>query len=233
MDQNDDDSSMLDAPDDSSKEHGNVAEVLRGTEHGLTPGSSRANRLRQSPRHGTPASDNGAVNPSFKRLRERSRDSSALANSVADNLNIESPDEDFDGRLNGLLDESDAEHEPSAPYTSTLPTGLCYDVRMRYHCELDPPKQRLDYHPEDPRRIFKIYKELCMAGLVKDELLNTGTVIPNPLMSIPARQVTEAEVCLVHDKKHFEFMKSTASMKCRVLSILSSFQADNITSITS
>ena len=81
---------------------------------------------------------------------------------------------------------------------------------MRYHCELDPPKLRLDYHPEDPRRIFKIYKELCIAGLVKDELLNTGTLIPNPLVRIGAREVTEAEVCLVHDKKHFDFMKETA-----------------------
>lgn len=109
-----------------------------------------------------------------------------------------------------MMDDSEAEHEPPKPYTSSLPTGLCYDVRMRYHCELDPPKQRLDYHPEDPRRIFKIYQELCLAGLVKDELLNNGTLIPNPLKRIPVRNVTESEVCLVHDKKHYDFMKSTS-----------------------
>ena len=77
-------------------------------------------------------------------------------------------------------------------------------------CLTRPPKQRLDYHPEDPRRIFKIYQELCLAGLVKDDLLNNGTLIPNPLKRIPVRNVTESEVCLVHDKKHYDFMKSTS-----------------------
>ena len=116
--------------------------------------------------------------------------------------------DDFGEDLNG------SEHAPTAPYISSLPTGLCYDVRMRYHCELDPPKQSRDFHPEDPRRIFKIYKELCMAGLVKDPMLNTGNLIPNPLLRINARDVSESEVCLVHDKKHWDFMVTTASSYC-------------------
>ena len=114
--------------------------------------------------------------------------------------------------LDNFIDElDDAEHGPTAPYISSLPSGLCYDVRMRYHCELDPPKQSRDFHPEDPRRIFKIYKELCMAGLVNDPMLNTGNLIPNPLLRINARNVSESEVCLVHDKKHWDFMVTTAS----------------------
>ena len=211
MDPTDDDSPMVDAPESSSRGLSDSVERLRSPESGLAAASPRHNRLRNSPRHGTPSSDSGAVNPSLKRLRDQSRESSVLANSVANNLSLGSPDDGPEGRVNGFLGDSEAEHEPTAPYVSSLPTGLCYDVRMRYHCELDPPKQRLDYHPEDPRRIFKIYKELCMAGLVKDDLLNTGTLIPNPLLSIPAREVTEQEVCLVHDKKHFDFMRSTAS----------------------
>ncbi len=214
MDAIDDDSPMIDAPERLSGGLSHPIEVLPSSESAFTASSIRPNRIRNSPRQGTPTSDTGAITPSLKRLRERSRESSALANNVANNLSIESPDHDLNGQLNGFLDESDAEHEPTAPYTSSLPTGLCYDVRMRYHCELDPPKQRLDYHPEDPRRIFKIYKELCIAGLVKDDLLNTGTLIPNPLMRIPARELTEEEACLVHDKRHFDFMKSTASMDC-------------------
>ena len=114
--------------------------------------------------------------------------------------------------LDNFIDElDDAEHGPTAPYISSLPSGICYDVRMRYHCELDPPKQSRDFHPEDPRRIFKIYKELCMAGLVNDPMLNTGNLIPNPLLRINARNVSESEVCLVHDKKHWDFMVTTAS----------------------
>ena len=210
MNANDDDSPMLDAPESSSRGLGYPSEPVRSPEIGLITGSSRPVRLRSSPRHSTPSSDNGVLNPSIKRLRERSRESSILANSVANNLSIDSPGDELDGRLNGFLVDSDTEHEPTKPYTSPLPTGLCYDVRMRYHCELDPPKQRLDYHPEDPRRIFKIYKELCIAGLVKDDLLNIGTLIPVPLMPIAAREVTEEEVCLVHDKKHYDFMKSTS-----------------------
>lgn len=33
---------------------------------------------------------------------------------------------------------------------ASLATGLCYDHRMRFHCEVSPQS---DVHPEDPRRI--------------------------------------------------------------------------------
>lgn len=91
---------------------------------------------------------------------------------------------------------------------ATLPTGLCYDVRMRYHCELDPPKQRLDFHPEDPRRIYSIYKELCLAGLVDDKM-STQPIVSRPLQRVNARNATQAEICLVHDIKHFNFIEKT------------------------
>ena len=103
----------------------------------------------------------------------------------------------------------DEEHEKPEPYKSFLPTGYCYDVRMRYHCELEPPKERRELHPEDPRRIFKIFHELCVAGLIENEQLNEGFVIPNPLVNIPVRYVTEAEIELVHDKKMYDKMKAT------------------------
>ena len=210
MDSTDNDSPMLDATEGAPQIAAQPTEIFNSTQGSTSGGGSKPNPLRSFPRNHTPNSDSGVSNPSLKRLRDRSRESSILANSVANNLSIDSPDDEVNGHSNGLPDGSDGEHEPTAPYTSSLPTGLCYDVRMRYHCELAPPKQRLDYHPEDPRRIFKIYKELCIAGLVHDEALNTGVLIPNPLMRIPARDVTEAEVCLVHDKRHFDYMKDTA-----------------------
>ncbi|KAL8808860.1 MAG: hypothetical protein Q9200_003942 [Gallowayella weberi] len=92
-----------------------------------------------------------------------------------------------------------------------LATGLCYDVRMRYHCELDPPKQRLDFHPEDPRRIYHIYRELCQAGLYKDPQFNVP-IIDKPLERIQARSATAAEICLVHTVNHYNFVESTAAM---------------------
>ena len=218
MDPSDDDSQMIDAPESSSRN------LLRAPERrgrppngnmlftGL-PGSNMPNRLQDPQRYATPTnSDSDISNRPRRRIREPSRESSVLANNVANHLSIEAPNNGFEDKVIDLMDDSADEHEPPKPFMSSLPTGLCYDVRMRYHCELDPPKQRLDYHPEDPRRIFKIYKELCLAGLVDDPILSTGTLIPNPLYRIPVRDVTESEVCLVHDKKHFDFMKSTAGV---------------------
>ncbi|KAL8637306.1 MAG: hypothetical protein Q9228_005412, partial [Teloschistes exilis] len=90
-----------------------------------------------------------------------------------------------------------------------LPTGLCYDVRMRYHCELDPPKDRTDYHPEDPRRIYHIYRELCQAGLYPDPAFNVP-IIEKPLHRIYARSATPAEICLIHTIDHYNFVAGTA-----------------------
>lgn len=90
-----------------------------------------------------------------------------------------------------------------------LATGLCYDIRMRYHSELDPPKQRLDFHPEDPRRIYHIYRALCQAGLYKDPQFSVPT-IERPLERIQARNATASEICLVHTANHYNFVASTA-----------------------
>lgn len=90
-----------------------------------------------------------------------------------------------------------------------LPTGLCYDIRMRYHCELDPPKDRGDYHPEDPRRIYHIYRELCQAGLYPDPGFNVP-IIEKPLHRINARSATPEEICLIHTIEHYNFVAGTA-----------------------
>ena len=105
----------------------------------------------------------------------------------------------------------DGESESTVPiaHPKLLATGLCYDIRMRYHSELDPPKQRLDFHPEDPRRIYHIYRALCQAGLYKDPQFNM-TTIEKPLERIQARNATASEICLVHTVNHYKFVESTA-----------------------
>lgn len=220
MGTSDDDSPMLDVPADSS---GAALHTFEGTERPafenmLSRGTagSVVNGFQDPQKHLTPNSDNESLNPTMRHLRDPSRESSVLANNVANHLSIENPEDELQERLDNFIDDlDDAEHEPMAKYISSLPTGLCYDVRMRYHCELDPPKQSRDFHPEDPRRIFKIYKELCIAGLVKDDLLNVGTVIPNPLYRIKARDASEEEVCMVHDKKHWDSMQSLTGLRLR------------------
>lgn len=222
MDPNDDDLQMLDVPPSSSKRS-----VLSPSRQDLRPvtrpvvsamlstGTTQSilpNGFQDPHEYSTPASDNEVQITSSRNVKSPLRGSPNLAKDVAAHLSIENVIEGLREDTDDFFDIlSEEEHEPVEPYTSILPTGYCYDVRMRYHCELEPPEERKEFHPEDPRRIWKIYQELCNAGLIKNEKLNSGYVIPNPLINIAAREVTEAEVTLVHDKKHFDFIKSTSS----------------------
>lgn len=101
-------------------------------------------------------------------------------------------------------DESD-DNAKRGLAVGSLATGLCYDPRMRYHCEVNPTS---DVHPEDPRRIYYIYKALCKAGLVDDEMANRLRAA-QPLQRINARPGTEAEITLIHTEAHYAFVKST------------------------
>lgn len=94
---------------------------------------------------------------------------------------------------------------------SSLPSGVCYDSRMRFHTELVPSKDRSEYHPEDPRRIYFIYRALCEAGLIKDKM-TIPPLVAQPLLQIQARHAKKAEVCLVHTPEHFEYLQETAGM---------------------
>jgi histone deacetylase 6 len=84
------------------------------------------------------------------------------------------------------------------PYAMSQ-TGLVYDVRMRFHVEVKPETQGV--HPEDPRRIWAIYKELVNAGLVDDP--TTVSLAPQVLQRIPARFATRDEICAVHSDAHY------------------------------
>ncbi|KAI5787096.1 histone deacetylase Clr3 [Geopyxis carbonaria] len=105
--------------------------------------------------------------------------------------------------------ESDDSHEkrvrPNPLPTSSKKTGLCYDVRMRYHATVDTT----DMHPEDPRRIFEIYKALCVEGLVDDKEFSGVKKKDDLMHRIDAREVTREEATLVHSEKHWEFLQDT------------------------
>ncbi|CAL5871501.1 uncharacterized protein PFLUO_LOCUS5754 [Penicillium psychrofluorescens] len=96
---------------------------------------------------------------------------------------------------------------------ASLATGLCYDNRMRYHCEVRPST---DVHPEDPRRIYYIYKELCRSGLVNDPHWDPARALL-PLQRISARDATKEEISLVHTDAHYAFVESTKEMSNDVL----------------
>ena len=134
-----------------------------------------------------------------------------IASDINDRLIIDSTSEDDDGYDSLLDDASMRSEEDEKPIyglpMSTLPTGLCYDDRMRYHAEVASTSE-LNLHPEDPRRIYYIFKELSEAGLVVDPKI-LRPLVRQPLVRIDAREATREECCLVHTPQHYAFVKAT------------------------
>lgn len=93
------------------------------------------------------------------------------------------------------------------PYASSR-TGVVYDARMRFHTEKDTEAEE-DIHPEDPRRIYEIYKALQDADLFEnDEGSPKIEERPFKLWRIAARFAEPSEITLVHSHDHFRFMET-------------------------
>lgn len=145
------------------------------------------------------------------------RETPDMANDLDHRMNLTetSDDDQFDqdhsDTNSSMIEDVSLEEAMKGLKVSSLPTGLCYDERMRYHSEVSATTGE-NVHPEDPRRIYYIYKELCEAGLV-DTGNKNDLVVSQPLLRIPAREVTREEVELVHVKPHhWDFVKSTSTM---------------------
>jgi histone deacetylase 6 len=103
--------------------------------------------------------------------------------------------------------------DPILPYSSSR-TGLVYDARMRFHTELGSVADD-DIHPEDPRRIWVIFHDLVINGLVDpatipEEVAANVSHHPQRLLRIPARLAEPGEICLVHSEQHYEWVESLA-----------------------
>ncbi|KFG83262.1 putative histone deacetylase A [Metarhizium anisopliae] len=102
-----------------------------------------------------------------------------------------------------------------------LPTGCCYDDRMKLHMNADFSPNT--HHPEDPRRIHEIFKAFKRAGLVytgpEAELPKIIKECPTRYMwRIPARPATRQEICLAHSSEHMTWVEhldklSTAELR--------------------
>ena len=93
---------------------------------------------------------------------------------------------------------------------SSLRSGLCYDVRMRFHATYATD----DKHPEDPRRIQAIYDALRHLGLVEDpddEAYFALWGAQNTLRRYLAREASREEICRVHEEAHYDDMEDSAS----------------------
>ncbi|KAG5438180.1 hypothetical protein PCANB_003031 [Pneumocystis canis] len=99
-------------------------------------------------------------------------------------------------------------------YKFKLKTGLCYDVRMRFHATINP----VDFHPEDPRRIYRIYKEIADSGLIEYCGWSCSDSDENEVMKrISARELTREEALLVHTVNHWDALLRTESMSINEL----------------
>jgi len=85
---------------------------------------------------------------------------------------------------------------------------------MRYHAEVSALSAEA-VHPEDPRRIYYIFKELCEAGLVVAK--GYSLMVDQPLLRIDAREATREEIELVHTAEHYDFVRRTAGKLCPVM----------------
>ena len=86
-----------------------------------------------------------------------------ISHALAEQLDIsdssddpESYGEEYGDEDSSLEDDSDELRVTMQGLAiSSLPTGLCYDERMRYHSEVSATTGE-NVHPEDPRRIYYI-----------------------------------------------------------------------------
>lgn len=105
-----------------------------------------------------------------------------------------------------------------------LPTGCCYDDRMKLHANADFGPT--PHHPEDPRRIEEIMKIFKKQGLVftgpdtdlAETLVNTPTKY---MWRIPARDATAEEILTVHTQAHYDYVSNFRNYNTQQLRTLS------------
>lgn len=104
-------------------------------------------------------------------------------------------------------------HKKPDLFYTPLKTGVVYDVRMRYHAKIFTSYfEYIDPHPEDPRRIYRIYKKLAEAGLIQDKSLSGSEDIGPLMVKIPTREATSAEILEVHSEEHLRYIAMTEAM---------------------
>ncbi|KAF9094123.1 Histone deacetylase hda1 [Mortierella sp. AM989] len=75
-------------------------------------------------------------------------------------------------------------------------TGYVYDVRMRFHSNVHGDEE----HPEDPRRIWKIFDALKSKGCI------------SRMVKVQSREATNEELNYVHTADHINSITSTTDM---------------------
>jgi histone deacetylase 6 len=151
---------------------------------------------------------------------ERS-DSSNLQNGFIDPRNLnQMEDIDVPDSLEPISQDesqstSDTAKTEGKGSRALLPTGCCYDDRMKLHANADFSSN--PHHPEDPRRIEAIMLAFAEADLIVAlEEFHKGYIPkshPNKFMwRIGARKARRDEIETAHTASHFEWVKSLSTM---------------------
>ncbi|KYK54228.1 Histone deacetylase superfamily [Drechmeria coniospora] len=126
---------------------------------------------------------------------------------------IEEEDTASEGGSSDSGDDSDSQDRTleHLQRRGLLPTGCCYDDRMKLHMNADFSPNT--HHPEDPRRIHEIFTAFKKMGLVytgpASELPRIMKECPTKYMwRIPARPATREEICLAHSSDHLAWVES-------------------------
>jgi histone deacetylase 6 len=95
-----------------------------------------------------------------------------------------------------------------------LPTGCCYDERMKLHINVDWSPH--PHHPEDPKRIEEIFNAFKKNGLIyngpAENLPQIMRDSPTKYMKrILAREARKDEICTVHAPGHFDWVANLAA----------------------
>ncbi|QSZ32676.1 hypothetical protein DSL72_002255 [Monilinia vaccinii-corymbosi] len=101
----------------------------------------------------------------------------------------------------------------ATPRQAYLPTGCCYDDRMKLHATGDFSDNMS--HPEDPRRIEAIMRTFKEAGLLYvgpiESLEGILEKAPGKYMwRIAAREARKDEICTMHTAMHYDWVESLA-----------------------
>ncbi|KAI7829774.1 hypothetical protein BC939DRAFT_393118 [Gamsiella multidivaricata] len=130
-------------------------------------------------------------------MRDRSKGDDSIGNDSSPN-----------GAVNtALINGNGTGANAVIPITAPLPqpdridgrstrTGYVYDVRMRLHSN----EHGEEGHPEDPRRIWRIFEALKNAGCI------------GRMVKIPSREATLQELSLVHTENLIQSIEKTSEM---------------------
>ncbi|KAB8292243.1 hypothetical protein EYC80_007985 [Monilinia laxa] len=151
-----------------------------------------------APINGTLSNGNGFVDPRV------------LTSTETAHLTYDEQNYDDDNYMSSSYEDMKIIATPRQAY---LPTGCCYDDRMKLHASGDFSDN--GPHPEDPRRIESIMRTFKLAGLLytggAEKLGKILEEAPSKYMwRIAAREARKDEICTLHTSMHYEWVKSLA-----------------------